>query len=77
MRGLKYLLLCAWTAAATWFPAEGEAIIDGRHPYRLKERYYGDKGSMYLEDEVSGALRKRADDVVVNEYCRYWGQSSE
>ena len=76
MRGLKYLLLCAWTAAAAWYPAEGEAIVDGRLPF-LRERVYGEGDSMYIGDEVSGILRKRADAGPVNAYCRYWGQSSE
>lgn len=69
MRGLKYLLLSACTAAATWFPSEGEAIVDGRKAIQLSKRFHG-------EDEVNRALRKR-ETPVPNTYCRYWGQSSK
>ena len=69
MWGLKYLLLCAWTAAAAWYPAKGEAIVDGRRPKRL----YDEGDSMYIG---GGTLRKRDSPGAVNAYCRYWGHSS-
>ena len=75
MRGLKSLLLYACTVAAAWVSAE--AMVDGRRAYQLKGRVYGDQDNMYVEDHISGALRKRADAGPVNEYCRYWGHSSE
>ena len=71
MRGLQYLLLSAWATAVAWHPAKGEGR---QQPYEFKS--YGGLGSMYVEDEVNGALRKRQD-VVANEYCRFWAHSSE
>ena len=56
-----------------WLSAEGEGIEDGRRPLQLKE---SDKGSMYVEGQVNAALRKRLSPEY-NEYCRWWGQSSE
>ena len=72
MQGLKYLLLCALTTAVTSLPAEGEGVINGPQPPPLK--FYDGKGSMHVEGEVNGALRKRWDVV---DFCRIWGQSSE
>lgn len=73
MRGLIFLLLSAWAAAA-WLPVKGYGIVGTRQGFQLRKRYPGRRD---VSGGVPEALHKRAEAGPVNDYCRYWGHSSE